>query len=156
MMARYWNLPELTTQTIVDGWLHFGDLARVDADGYTYLVDRKGDMIITGGLNVYPREVEEVLYQHPAVLEAAVVGVPDEKWGEAVKAVVALRQGQTAGEAELIAFLKERLAPFKVPKSVEILPALPKTPVGKISRRDVKARYWAGQERMIHGAGGRA
>ncbi|OGL13860.1 MAG: hypothetical protein A3G97_15450 [Candidatus Rokubacteria bacterium RIFCSPLOWO2_12_FULL_69_21] len=155
MMARYWNLPELTTQTIVDGWLHFGDLARVDADGYTYLVDRKGDMIITGGLNVYPREVEEVLYQHPAVLEAAVVGVPDEKWGEAVKAVVALRQGQTAGEAELIAFLKERLAPFKVPKSVEILPVLPKTPVGKISRRDVKARYWAGQERMIHGAGGR-
>ncbi len=155
MMARYWNLPELTAQTIVDGWLHFGDLARMDADGYVYLVDRKGDMIITGGLNVYPREVEEVLYQHPAVLEAAVVGVPDEKWGEAVKAVVALRQGQTAGEAELIAFLKERLAPFKVAKSVEILPVLPKTPVGKIARRDVKARYWTGQERMIHGAGGR-
>ncbi|MBI3029316.1 MAG: fatty acid--CoA ligase, partial [Candidatus Rokubacteria bacterium] len=92
---------------------------------------------------------------HPAVLEAAVVGVPDEKWGEAVKAVVALRQGQTAGEPELVAFLKERLASFKVPKSVEVLPALPKTPVGKISRRDVKARYWAGQERMIHGAGDR-
>ena len=155
MLFRSWNLPELTAQTIVDGWLHFGDLARVDADGYVHLVDRKGDMIITGGMNVYPREVEEVLYQHPAVLEAAVVGVPDDKWGEAVKAVVALKAGQTAGEAELLAFAKERLAPFKAPKSLEIRAALPKTPVGKISRRDVKAAYWAGQERMIHGAGGR-
>jgi acyl-CoA synthetase (AMP-forming)/AMP-acid ligase II len=156
MTAGYWNLPELTAQTIVDGWLHFGDLARVDEDGYVYLVDRKGDMIITGGMNVYPREVEEVLYQHPAVLEAAVVGVPDEKWGEAVKAVVALKSGQTVGEAELLAFAKERLAPFKAPKSLEIRASLPKTPVGKISRRDVKAQYWAGQERMVHGAGGRA
>jgi acyl-CoA synthetase (AMP-forming)/AMP-acid ligase II len=156
MMARYWNLPELTARTIVDGWLHFGDLARMDAEGYVYLVDHKGDMIITGGMNVYPREVEDVLYQHPAVLEAAVVGVPDEKWGEAVKAGVALRPGQVAGEPDLLAFLKARLAPFKVPKSVEILPTLPKTSVGKISRRDVKARYWAGQERMIHGAGGPA
>jgi len=155
MTAGYWNLPELTAQTIVDGWLHFGDLARVDEDGYVYLVDRKGDMIITGGMNVYPREVEEVLYQHPAVLEAAVIGVPDEKWGEAVKAVVALKSGQTAGEAELLAFAKERLAPFKVPKSLEIRSSLPKTPVGKISRRDVKTQYWAGQERMVHGAGGR-
>jgi acyl-CoA synthetase (AMP-forming)/AMP-acid ligase II len=155
MMAGYWNLPELTAQTIVDGWLHFGDLARADEDGYVYLVDRKGDMIITGGMNVYPREVEEVLYQHPAVLEAAVIGVPDEKWGEAVKAVVALKSGQTAGEAELVAFAKERLAPFKAPKSLEIRASLPKTPVGKISRRAVKAQYWAGQERMVHGAGGR-
>jgi len=155
MTAGYWNLPELTAQTIVDGWLHFGDLARVDENGYVYLVDRKGDMIITGGMNVYPREVEEVLYQHPAVLEAAVIGVPDEKWGEAVKAVVSLKTGQTATEAELLAFAKERLAPFKVPKSLEIRPSLPKTPVGKISRRDVKAQYWAGQERMVHGAGGR-
>ena len=156
MTTGYWNLPELTARTIVDGWLHFGDLARVDADGYVYLVDRKGDMIITGGMNVYPREVEDVLYQHPALLEAAVVGVPDEKWGEAVKAVVALKSGQTVDEAELLAFAKERLAPFKVPKSLEICASLPKTPVGKISRRDVKAPYWAGQERMIHGAGGRA
>ena len=155
MTAGYWNLPELTAQTIVDGWLHFGDLARVDENGYVYLVDRKGDMIITGGMNVYPREVEEVLYQHPAVLEAAVIGVPDEKWGEAVKAVVSLKTGQTATEAELLAFAKERLAPFKVPKSLEIRPSLPKTPVGKISRRDVKAQYWTGQERMVHGAGGR-
>ncbi len=155
MASGYWNLPELTAQTIVNGWLHFGDLARVDEDGYVYLVDRKGDMIITGGMNVYPREVEEVLYQHPAVLEAAVVGVPDEKWGEAVKAVVALKSGETVGEAELLAFAKERLAPFKAPKSLEIRASLPKTPVGKISRRDVKAQYWAGQERMVHGAGGR-
>lgn len=155
MAAGYWKLPELTAETIVDCWLHFGDLARVDEDGYVYLVDRKGDMIITGGMNVYPREVEEVLYQHPAVLEAAVVGVPDEKWGEAVKAVVALRAGHAATEAELLGFAKGRLAPFKTPKSLEVRASLPKTPVGKISRRDVKAQYWAGQERMIHGAGGR-
>lgn len=155
MAAGYWNLPDLTARTIVDGWLHFGDLARADADGYVYLVDRKGDMIITGGMNVYPREVEEVLYQHPAVLEAAVVGVPDEKWGEAVTAVVALKAGQAVAPADLLAFARERLAPFKVPKSLEIRPALPKTPVGKISRRDVKAAYWAGEARMIHGAGER-
>ncbi|MEK7446904.1 MAG: long-chain-fatty-acid--CoA ligase [candidate division NC10 bacterium] len=154
MMADYWNQPELTAQTIVDGWFHFGDLARMDEAGYVYLVDRKGDMIITGGLNVYPREVEEALYLHPAVLEAAVVGVPDEKWGEAVKAVVALRPGQQIGEAQLIAFCKERLAPFKVPKSMDIVEALPKTPVGKISRRAVKETHWAGRDRMIHGAGG--
>ena len=155
MMDRYWNLPELTEQTIVDGWLHFGDLGRQDEDGYVYLVDRKGDMIITGGLNVYPREVEEILYQHPAVLEAAVFGVPDEKWGEAVKAVVALRQGEIAGEVDIMAFVKERLAAFMVPKSVDFLAALPKTPVGKISRREAKAKYWGEAERLIHGAGER-
>jgi acyl-CoA synthetase (AMP-forming)/AMP-acid ligase II len=154
MMARYWNRPDLTRETVVNRWLHFGDLARMDEAGYVYLVDRKGDLIITGGLNVYPREVEEVLSRHPAVLEVAVFGVPDRKWGEAVKAVVALRSGQGVGEGELVAFAQERLAPFKVPKSVDVLPALPKTPVGKISRRDVKAPYWAGQGRRIHGAGG--
>lgn len=153
MMAGYWNQPELTAGTIVDGWLHFGDLARMDDDGFVYLVDRKGDMIITGGMNVYPREVEEVLYQHPGVVEAAVFGVPDEKWGEAVKAAVVLRAGETVDEAGLLAFAKERLAPFKVPKSVELLPALPKSPVGKISRREIRAKYWTGQQRMIHGAG---
>lgn len=153
MMDRYWNLPELTEQTIVDGWLHFGDLGRQDEDGYVYLVDRKGDLIITGGMNVYPREVEEALYQHPAVLEAAVFGVPDEKWGEAVKAVAALRDGEDVEEADLISFLKDRLAPFMVPKSVDFMAELAKTPVGKISRRDVKAEYWRGRERGIHGAG---
>ncbi len=153
MMARYWNLPDLTDQTLVGGWLHFGDLARQDTDGYFYLVDRKGDMIITGGMNVYPRQVEEALYQHPAIVEAAVVGVPDAKWGEAVTAVVALRHGENAEEAAILEFVKERLAPFMVPKTVEILTELPKTPVGKISRRAVKARFFAGRERMIHGAG---
>ncbi|MBM3554190.1 MAG: AMP-binding protein, partial [Alphaproteobacteria bacterium] len=153
MTAGYWNQPEQTAATIIDGWLHFGDLARMDADGFVYLVDRKGDMIITGGMNVYPREVEEVLYQHASVLEAAAFGVPDEKWGEAVKATVVLRPDAVVDEAGLLAFAKERLAPFKVPKSIELLPVLPKTPVGKISRREIKARYWGGQQRMIHGAG---
>ena len=153
MMARYWNRPELTAATMVDGWLHFGDLARMDGDGYAYLVDRKGDMIITGGMNVYPREVEEALYLHPGIVEAAVVGIPDAKWGEAVKAVVALRPGHDLDESDILAFVKPRLAPYQVPKSVEILAELPKTPVGKISRREVKAPYWTGRERMIHGAG---
>lgn len=153
MMAGYWKRPELTAETMVDGWLHFGDLARLDEDGYAYLVDRKGDMIITGGMNVYPREVEEALYLHPGIVEAAVVGIPDAKWGEAVKAVVALRPGHALDEAEILAFVKPRLAPYQVPKSVEILAELPKTPVGKISRREVKAPYWAGRKRMIHGAG---
>ncbi len=144
MMARYWNLPERTNDTVVDGWLHFGDLGRWDDDGYMYLVDRKGDMIITGGMNVYPREVEEALYQHPAVLEAAVFGVADEKWGEAVRAAVALRQGETATAEEILAFAKQHLSAFKVPKSLDIVPALAKTPVGKISRREVKADFLAG------------
>ncbi len=147
MMARYWNLPDLTAETIVDGWLHFGDLGRWDDDGYMYLVDRKGDMIISGGMNVYPREVEEVLYQHPAVLEAAVFGVADKKWGEAVQAAVALRDGETAKATkaeDILAFAKQHLSAFKVPKGLEIVPVLAKTPVGKISRREVKASYLAG------------
>ena len=128
---------------------HFGDLGRWDDDGYMYLVDRKGDMIITGGMNVFPREVEEVLYQHSAVLEAAVFGVADKKWGEAVQAAVALRDGEAAKATkaeDILAFAKQHLSAFKVPKGLEIVPVLAKTPVGKISRREVKASYQARAE----------
>ena len=135
VMKGYWNRPEETANTLRDGWLYTGDIARMDEDGYFYIVDRKKDMILTGGFNVYPREVEEVLYAHPAVLEAAVVGVPDPYRGEAVKAYVVLRPGATASEAELVEHCRRHLAPYKVPRSIEFRDSLPKSMVGKVLRR---------------------
>jgi long-chain acyl-CoA synthetase len=151
MMTGYWGMPEETAETIEeDGWLHTGDVGRLDEDGYVYLVDRKKDMIISGGENIYSREVEDVLYMHPAVLEAAVVGVPDEKWGESVKAVVVLKDGVEAGEEELIDFCKEHLASYKKPRSVGFREALPKTGSGKIKKAEIREDYWRGEERRIH------
>lgn len=150
VMKGYWQNPEATAEALKDGWIHTGDLATMDEDGYIYLVDRKKDIIISGGYNIYAREVEDVVHAHPAVLEAAVIGVPDENWGEAVKAMIVLRQGMTATEEEIIKFTKERLASFKKPKSVEFVSSLPRTSVGKISKKDLRAPYWAGQERAIH------
>ncbi|WP_457638139.1 long-chain-fatty-acid--CoA ligase [Oceanithermus sp.] len=137
VMLGYWNRPEETAQTLKDGWLFTGDVARMDEEGYFYIVDRKKDMIIAGGYNIYPREVEEVLYQHPAVKEAAVVGVPDAYRGETVKAFVVLKEGYEGevNEEELKQFAKERLAAYKVPKLWEFRKELPKTAVGKILRR---------------------
>jgi len=150
MMSGYWRKPEETAETIRDGWLHMGDVGRMDEDGYIYLVDRKKDMIISGGENIYSREVEEVLYTHPAILEAAVVGVPDEKWGESVKAVVVLKGGGEASEEEIIEFCKEHLASYKKPRSVEFRESLPKTGSGKIKKGEIREDYWKGQERRIH------
>jgi long-chain acyl-CoA synthetase len=150
MMTGYWRKPEETAETIKDGWLHTGDVGRMDEDGYIYLVDRKKDMIISGGENIYSREVEEVLYAHPAILEAAVVGVPDEKWGESVKAVVVLKDGAQASEEEIIDFCKEHLASYKKPRSVDFRDGLPKTGSGKIKKAELREEYWKGQERMIH------
>ena len=138
LMDGYYNKPEETAQTLKDGWLHTGDIATIDADGYVAIVDRKKEMIIVSGYNVYPREVEETLAKHPAVLEAAAIGVPHPMKGEEVKAFVVLKPGQTATQEELIAFCREQLAPFKVPKAVEFRASLPKTqPVGKILRRQL-------------------
>ncbi|MCL6515328.1 AMP-binding protein [Alicyclobacillus sp.] len=134
-MTGYWKAPELTAQTLRDGWIHTRDMGYFDPDGYLYLVDRRSDMIITGGFNVYPREVEDVLYQHEAVAEAAVVGVPDEKWVETIRAFVVLRPGRTATEAELVEFCKQRLASYKKPTSVVFVDDLPKSAVGKVVRR---------------------
>jgi acyl-CoA synthetase (AMP-forming)/AMP-acid ligase II len=149
-MVGYWGQPEGTAETIEDGWLHTGDVGRMDEDGYIYLVDRKKDMIISGGENIYSREVEEVLYMHPAILEAAVVGVPDEKWGESVKAVVVLKEGAKASEDEIIEYCKEYLAGYKKPRSVEFRDDLPKTGSGKIKKGEIREDYWKGQERRIH------
>ena len=149
VMKGYWNAPELTAETIFDGWLHTRDMGRFDDDGYLYLVDRKSDMIITGGFNVYPTEVENVLYQHPAVYEAAVVSVPDPKWGESIKAVVVLKPGAAVTGEELIDFCRNAMAPFKAPKSVDFLDELPKSAVGKILRRVIREPYWRGMDRRI-------
>ena len=135
----YWNLPEETEKSIKEGWLYTGDLAVVDSEGYLDIVDRKKDMIITGGENVYSIEVENVLYSHPAVLEAAVIGVPDHKWGEAVKAIVVLKPDQMITEEEMILFCKDHLAGYKAPKSVDFIDELPKTGSGKIFKKGLKS-----------------
>jgi long-chain acyl-CoA synthetase len=139
VMAGYWNRPEATAETIVDGWLRTGDLARVDEDGYYYIVDRKKDMIICGGYNIYPREIEEVLYEHPAVAEAAVIGIAHPSLGEEVAAVVALQPGTQAGADELRQFVRKRVAPYKYPREVWLVDALSKGPTGKILKRAIAA-----------------
>ena len=138
MMKGYWQLPEQTEEKLKNGWLHTGDLGKMDEDGYVYIVDRKDDMIISGGINIYPREIEEVLYAHPAILEAQVIGVSDDYWGESVKAVVALKEGMAATAEEIIKFCGEHLAGFKKPKSVEFWKELPKSPQGKILKRVIR------------------
>jgi fatty-acyl-CoA synthase len=150
VMKEYWNLPELTERVFEDGWLHTGDMAVMDQEGYVTIVDRKRDMIITGGENVYSVEVENVLHSHPAVLEAAVIGVPDERWGEAVKALVVLREGREASEEQVIRFCKDRMAHFKAPKSVEFLPSLPRTGSAKIAKGVLREEYWKGLSKRVH------
>ena len=150
LMKGYWKMPEETAETIEDGWLHTGDVGRMDEDGYIYLVDRKKDMIISGGENIYSREVEEVLYMHPSVLEAAVVGVPDDSWGESVKAVVVLKPGAAACEEDIIEFCRQHLASYKKPRSVEFWDNLPKTGSGKIRKNVIRELYWEGYESRIH------
>jgi len=149
-MKGYFNAPELNALTLLPGgWMRTRDLARMDERGHLYLIDRTSDMIVTGGYNVYPREVEDVLLAHPAVQECAVVGAPDDVWVEAVTAFVALKPGAQVTEAELIAFARERLAAYKVPKSVRFEETLPKSAVGKVLRRAVRDPLWAGRPRPI-------
>jgi long-chain acyl-CoA synthetase len=134
-MKGYWNNPEETAGQLRDGWLFTGDIAQTDEDGYIFIVDRKKDMIIAGGFNIYPREIDEVLYQHPKVAEAVSVGIPDEYRGETVKAFIVLKPGQTASDKEIIDFCKTKLTGYKVPKLVEFRESLPKSAVGKILRK---------------------
>ncbi|PIU61535.1 MAG: long-chain fatty acid--CoA ligase [Armatimonadetes bacterium CG07_land_8_20_14_0_80_40_9] len=135
VMKGYWNKEEETKATIRDGWLYTGDIAKVDAEGYFYIVDRKKDLIIAGGYNIYPREIDEVLYEHPKILEACAAGIPDKYRGETVKAYIVLKEGETLTEEEVIKFCKERLAPYKVPKIIEFRKELPKSMVGKVLRK---------------------
>ncbi len=146
----YWKLPEETEKSIRDGWLYTGDLAIMDREGYVTIVDRKKDMILTGGENVYSTEVENILYIHTAVLECAVVGVPDPKWGEAVKGIVVLKPGQKANENEIIQFCKDRIAHYKAPKSIDFIDALPRTGSGKIHKKGLRDKYWESWEKKVH------
>lgn len=146
----YWKLPEETKKSIIDGWLYTGDMAVMDEEGYVTIVDRKKDMILTGGENVYSTEVENVLYTHPAILECAVIGIPDPKWGEAVKAFVVLKSGQNATEEGIIRFCKERLAHYKAPKSIDFIGALPRTGSGKIHKKGLRDKYWEGHKRRVN------
>jgi len=138
VMKGYWRREEATAEAIVDGWFYTGDMAKVDEDGYFFIVDRKKDMIIRGGYNVYPREIEEVLYEHPDVREAAVVGMPDEQMGEEVGAAVALKEGAEVDEAGLRAFVKEQVAGYKYPRRIWFVDELPKGPTGKILKREIE------------------
>jgi fatty-acyl-CoA synthase len=150
-MLGYWKLPEATASTMdAEGWIATGDVGYLDEDGYVYIYDRAKDMIISGGENVYPAEVESAIYGHPDVLEVAVIGVPDDKWGEAVKAVCVPKPGHAIDPDSVIGWARERVAGFKVPKSVDIIAALPRNPSGKILRRELREPYWAGRDRQVN------
>jgi fatty-acyl-CoA synthase len=150
-MVGYWNLPEATAYTLdADNWLRSGDAGSMDADGYLYIHDRIKDMIISGGENIYPAEVESAICDHPDVAEVAVVGVPDDTWGEAVKAVVVMKPGKTATDADIIGFTSQRIAAFKTPKSIDFIKALPRNASGKILRRHLRDPYWEGRERQVN------
>ena len=149
VMKGYWRNPEATAKTLRRGWLHTGDVGYMDESGYLFIMDRSKDMIISGGENIYPREIEEVLVRHPAVREVAVIGIPDSKWGEAVKAVVSLNPGESCTEEELIAYCKDHIASYKKPKSVDFVGEIPKNNYGKILKRELRAKYWENRDRKI-------
>jgi fatty-acyl-CoA synthase len=145
----YWKLPEQTAALFAGGWLHTGDIATEDGHGFWTIVDRKKDMIVSGGFNVFPREVEDVLSAHPSVAAVAVIGVPDEKWGEAVKAIVVAKPGVTVDEAELIASVRDAKGPVHAPKSIDVVESIPLTPVGKPDKPALRAPYWSGHARRV-------
>lgn len=149
IMKGYYNRPDATVDTVRDGWLYTGDAGFFDQDGFLFIHDRVKDMIVTGGENVYPAEVENAVFGHPDVADVAVVGVPDDKWGEAVKGIVVLKPEANADEASIIAWAKERIAGYKVPKSIDFVAELPRNPSGKILRRELREPYWAGRDRRV-------
>ena len=149
VMKGYWRNPEATNRALKNGWLHTGDMGYMDEKGYLFIMDRSKDMIISGGENIYPREIEEVLIRHDAVREVAVIGIPDDKWGEAIKAVVALLPGMSITEEELISFCRHHIASYKKPKSVDFVDALPKNNYGKILKRELRAGYWKDKVRKV-------
>jgi acyl-CoA synthetase (AMP-forming)/AMP-acid ligase II len=150
VLAGYWEQPEATADAVVDGWFHTGDGGFLDDDSYLTISDRKKDVIISGGENVSSIEVEDRLFSHPAVAEVAVIGVPDQKWGETVKALVVLAPGGEADEADLIEFCREKLAHYKCPTSVDFRDELDRTATGKLQKFKLRAPYWEGRDRQVH------
>ena len=149
LMRGYWNLPDATAEALRGGWMHTGDAGRLDAEGFVFIQDRVKDMIVSGGEYIYPREVEEVLFRHPAVADAAVIGVPDEQFGEAVKAIVVLREGASASADEIMEFSRGRLGGYKRPRSVDFVRMLPRNPSGKVLKRELREPYWSGRSRRV-------
>jgi acyl-CoA synthetase (AMP-forming)/AMP-acid ligase II len=149
VMKGYYKQPDKTAETIINGWLHTGDIGRLDEDGFLHITDRKRDMIISGGFNIYPSEVEQALWTHPAVQDCAVIGVPDETWGEAVKAVVELNPGAHVEAEELIALCKQKLGSVKTPKSIDFVQSLPRSAVGKVLKKEIREPYWRAVERRV-------
>jgi long-chain acyl-CoA synthetase len=149
-MLGYWNLADATASTLVDGFVHTGDAGYLDADGYVYVHDRVKDMIVSGAENIYPAEVESALFGHPDIVDVAVIGVPDERWGEAVKAVVVIRPGSQCQPDDIIGFARNRIAGYKLPKSVDFVAELPRNPSGKILKRELRKPYWEGRERNVN------
>jgi fatty-acyl-CoA synthase len=150
VMKGYWKRADATAEAIRDGWFYTGDAGYLDDEGYLYIHDRVKDMVVSGGENIYPAEVENAMFGHAAIADVAVIGVPDERWGEAVKAVVVLKPGAQVTAEELINFARERIAGFKVPKSVDFVSALPRNPSGKILRRELREPYWQGRTRNVN------
>ncbi len=149
IMHGYSKDPEATAETIKEGWLYTGDVARQDDEGFLYIVDRKKDMIVSGGFNIFPREIEDVLFEHPSVRGAAVIGVPHEKWGEEVKGIVVLHEGTSASQEELIAFVKERKGSLMAPKTIEFWDEIPLTNLGKVDKKTIRAGFWEGKDRLV-------
>jgi len=150
VMKGYWKLPEATERAFRNGVYHTGDAGYLDEKGYLYIYDRVKDMIVSGGENIYPAEVESALFGHPQIADVAVIGVPDERWGEAVKAVVVCKPGESPTPAEIIAWARERIAGYKLPKSIDFVEALPRNPTGKILKRELRAPYWQGRDRQVN------
>jgi fatty-acyl-CoA synthase len=151
VMKGYWNKPEQTAETLDGGWLHTGDIARKDSQGFLTIVDRKKDMIVSGGFNVFPREIEDVIGTHPAVGQVAVIGVPDEKWGEAVKAVVVLRSPDASvTQEELYELVKDKKGAVHAPKTVDFVDAIPLSALGKPDKKVLRAQYWSGSDRLVN------
>jgi acyl-CoA synthetase (AMP-forming)/AMP-acid ligase II len=149
VMKGYYRAPDKTAETVVDGWLHTGDIGHFDKDDYLFITDRKKDMIISGGLNIYPSEIEQVIWSHPAVQDCAVIGAPHDDWGEAVTAVVEPNPGAQVDAAELIALCKDRLGSIRAPKHVDVVETLPRSANGKVLKRTIRERYWTGQVRRV-------
>jgi acyl-CoA synthetase (AMP-forming)/AMP-acid ligase II len=148
-MRGYHNRPDATAEALAEGWMHTGDAGYLDAEGFLYVSDRVKDMIISGGENIYPREIEDVLFQLPAVADAAVIGVPDEKWGETVKAVIQVKDGESLTEPELRAHCRANLGGFKQPASFDFIDQIPRNLTGKVLKKDLRAPYWEGHGREV-------
>lgn len=149
-MVGYWKLPAATAEALKDGWLHTGDLGTIDEEGYLYIVDRKKDMIVSGAENIYPAQIEAILMVHPAIAEAAVIGIPHASWGESVKAIIVLKEGAQATEDEIVGFCRKSLAGYKIPRSIDFIDALPRNPTGKVLKTVLREKYWEGHEKRVH------